>query len=234
MAELTRGGLCPDLPRTITKTSDHGKSKRALAGHRDKGKTELIRSGNTRPANLRKIPDSAGRVVCQTMRFYITSISLPWIGIGWQVEKGNKEVAKETIIELEGHRVLYGDKYREQEEEALASVNRIRVFLTSRINTAHGNELERSLRQMRAACINFAEAAGHKAQRFRQPENGKDYELELGTLRALIGVQIAKLAGKYKLTVEEGLSTILPPDDKLAEQLPRGSAPASPADPAGD
>lgn len=168
------------------------------------------------------------------MRLYITSISLPWIGIGWQVGKGDKEIAGETIIELESRRALYGDKYREKEEEALEPVNRLRNFLTVHINTAHSKELEESLRQMRAACINFADAAGYKAQRFRQSESGKGYELELGILRALIGVQIAKLAERYKLTVEEGLSTILPPDENLTEQIPLQSAPASPADSAGD
>jgi hypothetical protein len=40
----------------------------------------------------------------------------------------------------------------------------------------------------------------------------EEYFIELGKLRAIFGMQIAVLAYLYKIDIEEGLASILPPE----------------------
>ena len=150
------------------------------------------------------------------MGYRVTGVSLPWIGMQWERASGDKEVAQQTIIELENRRVLFGDRHSGDEMYCVNSANEIRHFLTGQISAAKpGKDLANSLRAMRAACRKFVDAAGPNADNFHPgwPENSR-FVVSLGELRTLIGVQVARIAAQFDLPIEEELKTIVPPTDE--------------------
>lgn len=149
------------------------------------------------------------------MRRRLNGLQLPWLGASWETIPGDKEIAKGTIVFLENKRVLFGERHNEDGRHCLMSANEIRHFLTTQISAAHGEELADSLRAMRAAARRFADAAGPEARNFDGDWHpGNMFWLALGDFRALMGVQIARIASRYRLEVEEELMQILPPEDK--------------------
>lgn len=100
----------------------------------------------------------------------------------------------------------------------------IRAMLTEEINAARpGKTLEQSLKAMRAACRRFVEAAGPEARDFYLPtgpyEAGK-FGLALGDLRTAVGLQIALLADKFDVAIDDELACIVPPIDDDASWIP--------------
>jgi hypothetical protein len=149
------------------------------------------------------------------MRRRLNSVTLPWLGAGWETIPGDKEVAKETIVFLENRRVLFGKRHDEDGPYCVQSAKEIRDFLTSKISSIRSKELADSLRAMRAAARQFTDEAGPGARNFAGGWHpGNTYFLVLGDFRTLMGVQIARIAARYGLEVEEELMQILPPEDK--------------------
>jgi hypothetical protein len=149
------------------------------------------------------------------MRYRLTGVSLPWFGAQWERIPGDREVAEQTITLLEDRRVLFSERHVVDHHYCLTSVNDIRHFLTAQISAAHTEDLQASLRAMRAACKKFADAAGPNAQNFKPGwPSSNALGLALGDLRTLMGVQIARIATQYDLSIEEDLAAILPPHDE--------------------
>jgi hypothetical protein len=155
------------------------------------------------------------RSILLVMRIRVTGLNLPWLGVQWEQVPGDREVAQETITFLENRRLLFANFHVEDERHCVQSAIETKSYLTELISkAAPGDNLENSLRAMRAACRKFVEAAGPDARnfyegRFRHSLLG----LALGDLRTLMGVQIALIAKHFDLTVEPELAAILPPED---------------------
>jgi hypothetical protein len=148
------------------------------------------------------------------MRIRVNSLTVPVFGIGWEVVPGDKEVARDVVIEMENRRLLFAERQPEDELYCVRSAIDIRNFLGGQIAKARGKELQQSLRAMRAAARQFVDAAGPEAQAFRQGYNGpKVFGLAIGDLRSLMGTQLAAIVAHYGLEVEPELASIFPPED---------------------
>jgi hypothetical protein len=144
------------------------------------------------------------------LQFSTITINIPWVGLTLKLDD-DKKIAKSTINELESHRILFlNGENLESGSEALSSANKIRSYLNEKISAASNGELETSLKRMRAACMEFANASGQDGKNFRSTSA---YIVALGVLRGRIGDEVATLKVKYKLTVDDTLTNILPQSD---------------------
>jgi hypothetical protein len=159
------------------------------------------------------------------MRVRPTGVSLPpGFGVQWEFVDSDKELARRAIVFLENRRLLFGLRHLEDEMECVKSAIEIRHELTALIPaTRPGGGLEQSLRAMRAACIQFVNAAGPGAMNFRgwHGDSAGPFGQALGELRSLMGIQIALVVSRYDLEIEEELASIFPPtDDEDLSWLP--------------
>jgi len=149
------------------------------------------------------------------MTIRVTGISGPFGGIQWETVEGDKNVARRVINFLEDRRLLFGDRHFEDYMHCVRSAIEIRAMLTNEISASRpGRTLEQCLRVIRAACRKFVDAAGPNARNFDYvlaPYEAGVFGLALGDLRTSIGLQIALIAEKFDLPVEEDLARILPP-----------------------
>jgi hypothetical protein len=121
-----------------------------------------------------------------------------------------------VITFLEDRRLLFGIRHSEDELHCVHSAIEIRKFLTDELASAKpGRSLAASLRAMRSAMRAFVDAAGPNARDLRYHDGTQTdrFSLALGQLRALVGFQLAVIAGQYGLEVEPDLAQILPPED---------------------
>jgi hypothetical protein len=148
----------------------------------------------------------------------LTGISTSFGGLQWETVEGDKDVARRVSIFLEDRRLLFGQRYVEDEMHCVTSALQIRAFLTEQIEAARpGKTLEGVLRSMRSACRQFVDRAGPHAANFRyrdpNPHMVDPLSLALGDLRTVMGLAIATMAEKFDLPLEEDLAAILPPTD---------------------
>jgi Family of unknown function (DUF6650) len=145
----------------------------------------------------------------------LTGISLPWLGISFEIKPGDADVALRVLGFLEDRRVLFGDRHDEDLQQCLVSAQEIRRYLSQEINaTKKDSNLREILRAMRAAARRFVDSAGPNGHEWfgpRRPFATDPFSLALGDFRALVGVQVALLAKRYDLEVDDGLASILPP-----------------------
>ena len=151
----------------------------------------------------------------------LTGFSTPIGGLSWQSATLDVEVARGVLIFLEDRRVLYDPFEVQVPEHCVESVLQIRQFLTTVLaDQGIGSELAGHLRAMRAACRAFL-------YRFSSPADisfgdiNEDWWLNqelgqaLGALRTVFGFQLAQIAARYSLDVDEPLSytihSALPP-----------------------
>jgi hypothetical protein len=148
----------------------------------------------------------------------LNGISTPVFGISWNPSQTDKDQAKEIIAFLEDRRVLYNPSEMEMPDHCVQSVLEIRKFLTEKIGISQGNDLQDSLRAMRASCRKFLDMVGanNDVVRFGS-HNGHwaswTFNGAIGELRGVFGVHIAKIAAMYGIGVEEELAKILPSVD---------------------
>ena len=148
------------------------------------------------------------------------SFSVLGIGINWERTPGDERVARDVVIFLEDRRLLFGDRHLEDEDHCVASALECRAFLTSRIAaTSPGRPLEATLKAMRAAFRQFVERAGPHGQNFRYRgslHEADPFSLALGDVRSQVGEQLARIAWRYDIEIDDELARILPPDDDSA------------------
>lgn len=90
----------------------------------------------------------------------LTGISTPVFGVSWQPQEAAVDAATRVLTFLEDRRVLYVPSEVEVPAHCVASVLKIRSFLTVEIGRASlGDPLEESLRAMRASCRRFLKVA---------------------------------------------------------------------------
>lgn len=153
----------------------------------------------------------------------INGVSLPIVGgLSWAPSRLDRDVAREVITFLEDRRALYNPFEVEVADHVVMSIVDIRRFLTDVISQGEiVDELEHSLRFLRAACREFLDSIGIQGEeiwvppvnRLRNASGMDDFQFNqaLGKLRGLFGLQVGAIAAKFDLDVEDGLATILPP-----------------------
>jgi hypothetical protein len=86
----------------------------------------------------------------------MTGFSCPIFGVSWQPPTPDVTIARRVLAFLEDRQVLYTAYEVEVPERCIASVIRVRDFLTGQLGDhAMGHDLTDSLRAMRAACRKF-------------------------------------------------------------------------------
>jgi hypothetical protein len=145
----------------------------------------------------------------------ITGVSIPLFGISWNPPESDREIVRETFIFLEDRRALYNDYAHELDHEVAKSVLAIRSELTTALKRLSQNsEAAPCFSSMRAACREYLDSA-----RPRSHGGPFSFMVELGKLRAMIGIQVAYLAVKYGINVDGDLAHIIPPKDRDATLL---------------
>jgi hypothetical protein len=137
-------------------------------------------------------------------------------GVGWAVVPGDEAVARSVVSFLEDRRVLFGERHIEDEWHCVQSALECRRFLTDQIpQTTSGEPLEATLKAMRAAFRQFVERAGPNASNFQHhhPYGVDAFSLALGELRSRVGVELARIAWRYKIDIDDELARIVPPED---------------------
>lgn len=140
-----------------------------------------------------------------------TGIGAFGFSVNWETVSGDADVARRVVNFLENRRVLFGDRQLEHEMSCLASAIEVRGYLTSELNNATpGKSLDASLRAMRVAFREFADAAGTHAQYFRR--DSEHFYKAIEKMRTLVGLHLAVIAHQYHLAVEPDLAQIFPPE----------------------
>lgn len=148
----------------------------------------------------------------------VNGFSTPLGGAQWIPPANERDLCRELITFLENRRVLYVESEAEVPEHAASSVIGMRDFLTEFITKCpEGSAVEQAARQMRASCAAFHRGAssspdilkfgayqGHWASWF--------FLQSLGMMRAQIGTQMAIIAARYRVGIEEHMMSIIPPD----------------------
>lgn len=144
------------------------------------------------------------------------SVSILGFGIDWERTDGDEKVARYVVGFLEDRRLLFGDRHAEDEGHCVASALECRALLTSQLaESGLGRQLEGSLKAMRASFRQFVERGGphgRNFQRHRSTYEADPFSLALGDLRAQVGEQLARVAWRYDLELDDALAAILPPD----------------------
>lgn len=153
------------------------------------------------------------------MGYRVKGASALGVGLSWEKTPGDAAVARRVLAFLEDRRVLFGDRHMEDGRYCVASALEIRQFLSEQLTSDQhlGQDLANALRVMRAACRQFVDLAGPDARNFEARGSGwpaDRFWLALGELRASMGHQIGGLASAYKIDVEDGLRSLLPPEPR--------------------
>lgn len=94
----------------------------------------------------------------------MTGFSSPIFGVSWQPPTPDVTIARRVLAFLEDRLVLYLPYEVEQPEYCIASVIKIRDFLTGLLGDhAMGSDLTDSLRAMRSACHKFMTTVNRRA-----------------------------------------------------------------------
>jgi hypothetical protein len=145
------------------------------------------------------------------------SFSVLGIGVNWERTAGDEAVARAVMTFLEDRRLLFGDRHVEDEGHCVASALESRKFLTDQITVASpGKPLEATLKAMRAAFRQFVERGGphgHNFQHAHHSHQTDPFSLALGDLRSRVGEQLARIAWRYDIEIDQELARILPPED---------------------
>jgi hypothetical protein len=145
------------------------------------------------------------------------SFSVLGMGINWERTAGDEKIAKTVIIFLEDRRLLFGNHHMEDEAHCVSSALECRTFLTTQIaETEPRKPLETTLKSMRAAFRQFVERGGphgHNFQHHRFMHEADPFSLALGDLRTQVGEQLARIAWRYNIEIDDDLARILPPED---------------------
>jgi len=145
----------------------------------------------------------------------ITGVSVPVFGISWQPPEPERKVVRDVLVFLEDRRALYNDFAHEIEDQVSESVLQIRSELTNAIRRlTDDSKATASFRAMRAACRQYLDdtQAQHHPHFFGAM-------VELGRLRATFGFHVALLALQYGIDIEGDLSTILPPEPSIDNDI---------------
>jgi len=160
-----------------------------------------------------------GRVRFAEIVQRITGISTPVFGINWNPSADKRSVVKRLIAFLEDRRALYEDYCNEYGPWVEKSVLEMRQELTNVLKSCPDDAvLTNPIRAMRAACRKFLNELGHPGghRSMRYPGQFKMWE-ELGKMRAIFGLHLARLCVAFGVDVEPELASIFPQPDEEDE-----------------
>lgn len=146
------------------------------------------------------------------------SFTILGIGLNWERTPGDEAVARAVVVFLEDRRLLFGERHIEDEAHCVASALECRSFLTNQIlDAAPGKPLEATLKAMRAAFRQFVDRGGPHGRNFQHRYSIHEtdpFSLALGDLRTQVGEQLARIAWRYDIEIDDELARILPPQDE--------------------
>jgi Family of unknown function (DUF6650) len=157
----------------------------------------------------------------------LTGISTPVFGASWKPPELDVDVANELVTFLEDRRMLTVPYAWENSQYVIESVMQTRAELTKTLSRVdRESPLSESVRAMRAACRKFLTQAvpPHNASRedyartgaqISDPVGRGNLTADLGELRGIFGVHIARICTAYGIDVEEDPAKILPEDPAL-------------------
>jgi hypothetical protein len=151
----------------------------------------------------------------------LNGFSTPIFGLSWQPPTADRDVARRVLSKLESRRALFEDPHREVSDHLIASVLEIRAFLDEVLGQGGiADELSQPLRRMRKACLAFLAHVpdAPKTKRLVDVLRGRARWTDIGVagvdalaeMRRVILHQIALIAIRYGLDVEEPLASQLP------------------------
>lgn len=144
------------------------------------------------------------------------SVTILGFGIDWERTDGDERIARQVIGFLEDRRLLFGDRHVEDEAHCVASALQCRTFLTSQLGEVGlGPQLESSIKALRASFRQFVERGGPHGRDFQRRHltyEADPFSLALGDLRSQVGEQLARIAWRYEIEIDDTLAMILPPD----------------------
>jgi hypothetical protein len=141
----------------------------------------------------------------------VNGFETPVGGFSWNPPEDEREVAKRIIAFLEDKRTLYYPYEFEIPTYCVDSVLEIRKFLTIEIGKLDDeSKLKLCLKAMRASCRKFSDLVDGKLNGYKRDWI---FNQALSELRAVFGIHITTIARMYALDVEDGLASILPPED---------------------
>ena len=144
----------------------------------------------------------------------LTGFSTPFFGVSWNPPESDRDIVRKLITFLEDRRALYNPFDIETPMFVDQSLLEVRKELTNILQKVGDNpDISPHLRAMRAACRKYLNEVGDQN---RPRFHGREFETfaALGELRTVFGIQIAQLAVKYGIDVEEELTSIFPIEDK--------------------
>ena len=159
----------------------------------------------------------------------LTGISTPFFGASWNPAELDVDLANELITFLEDRRMLYVPFAWENPPYVIESVMQTRAELSTLVSRVDRHSpLGESARAMRAACRKFLTAAGppgistrelaaEVGAPFSDPVTQSGLTADLGELRGVFGIHIARISAAYGIDVEEDLARILPEDSELED-----------------
>jgi hypothetical protein len=140
----------------------------------------------------------------------LTGISTPIGGISWTPPIDERDVAKQLLVYLEDRRALFMPYAMEVGPYVMDSILEIRQRLTKDLEkVSRSSVLGESLSAMRASCRKFLTETQDDPKRKRHWRMEGLIWQDLGELRAICGLHIARIACAYNLTIEEQLMPIL-------------------------
>jgi len=142
---------------------------------------------------------------------HITGISTPVFGISWNPPADKRDIVRRLVAFLEDRRALYTDYCMEYRPWVEKSVLKMRQELTNVLKSCPDDAvLTNPIRAMRAACRKFLNALGHPGDHYRMyPGQYKMWE-ELGKMRAIFGLHLARLCVAFGVDVEAEVASIFP------------------------
>ena len=144
----------------------------------------------------------------------LSGISTPVFGISWNPTESERDVVRKLFIFLEDKRVLFYPFHMEMPYHVNLSVLDIRKYLTDEILKLEENSvLVPTLKLLRAACRKFLDAVGVEQSGRHRRNMIKDEMIALGELRAIFGIELAKISVKYGIDFPQSLEIILPIED---------------------
>ena len=148
-------------------------------------------------------------------RYRLTGVSggnaLASIGLQWQIDPSDKDIATDLIDELENRRILWEQADREFVDRCAASAGYMRDFLGTLIRTRGiGRELKRELKVMQGHFRQFMSDLTTDGLDRRGPVDPQSLERVLSWLRAPVGEQVGLLAAQYGIKVSDDLASIVP------------------------
>ncbi|MDE4174731.1 hypothetical protein PXK01_11240 [Phaeobacter sp. PT47_59] len=160
----------------------------------------------------------------RTIASRISGFSTPLGGMQWTPPADERQAARELVAQLEHHRALYVHHEAEIPDHCVQSIVKLREKISGFIpKFTEESDAEIACRRMRAACSEFLIAVDRTDVRKFGFENGHYaswiFLPALGVLRARVGEELAVVASKYGIDVEDGLSSILPPSVERLEDI---------------